>query len=201
MEDLTADPIVIVGAARTPMGSLQGVFSSLKAPELGAVAIEAAVKRSGLSGSDIQEVLMGCVLPAGVGQSAARQAAILAGLPKNVGCTTVNKICGSGMKTVMLGIDGILAGSVDVVVAGGLESMTNTPYMLDKARGGYRLGHGAVKDHMFTDGLEDAYTGKLMGIFAENTVDKYKFSRQQQDEFAIASLERAIKARDSGAFD
>ena len=200
MENL--DPIVIVGSARTPMGSFQGVFTGFKAPELGAFAIQAAVKRAGLKPEDIDEVLMGCVLSAGIGQAPARQAAIMAGIPKSVGCTTVNKICGSGMKTVMLACDTILAGSHNVIVAGGLESMTNAPYMLEKARSGYRLGHGQIKDHMFVDGLEDAYSaGKLMGVFAEKTAEKYNFSRKAQDDFSLSSLARAIKARDSGYFE
>lgn len=196
------DPIVIVGAARTPMGSFQGILSGFKAPELGSFAIQAAVNRAGLKPEDIDEVFMGCVLSAGIGQAPARQAAIMAGIPKSVGCTTVNKICGSGMKTVMLASDAILAGSSNIVVAGGLESMTNTPYFLDKARGGYRIGHGQIKDHMFTDGLEDAYnSGKLMGFFAEKTAEKYKFSRKEQDDFALTSLARGIKARDAGFFE
>lgn len=202
MKSIDIDPIVIVGAARTPMGSFQGVFSGFKAPELGALAIQAAISRAKLKSEDIDEVLMGCVLSAGIGQAPARQAAIMAGLPTSVGCTTVNKICGSGMKTVMLASDAILAGSSQVVVAGGLESMTNTPYFLDKARVGYRIGHGQIKDHMFVDGLEDAYSaGKLMGFFAEKTAEKYQFSRKAQDDFALNSLAKATKARDSGFFE
>lgn len=196
------DPIVIVGSARTPMGSFQGVFSGFKGSELGALAIQAAIKRAGLNAVDIDEVFMGCVLSAGMGQAPARQAAIMAGVPKSVGCTTINKICGSGMKTVILASDTILAGNASIIVAGGLESMTNAPYFLDKARSGYRLGHGQIKDHMFVDGLEDAYSsGKLMGVFAEKTAEKYNFSRKSQDEFALTSLARAIKARDAGYFE
>lgn len=196
------DPIVIVGAARTPMGSFQGVFSELKSPELGGFAIKAAINRSGLNPEDLNEVLMGCVLPAGVGQAPARQASLLGGVPKSVGCTTINKVCGSGMKTIMLASDSILAGTNDVVVAGGFDSMTNAPYFLEKARGGYRLGHGQIKDHMFFDGLEDAYmSGKLMGFFAEKTVEKYGFSRKSQDDYALNSLAKAIKARDAGYFE
>jgi acetyl-CoA C-acetyltransferase len=161
------DPIVIVGSARTPMGGFQGDFRDAKAAELGAAAIEAAVERAGLSGDDVEEVIFGCVLAAGQGQAPARQAALGAGLPKSTTCTTVNKMCGSGMKALMLAHDLISAGSADIMVAGGMESMTNAPYLLDRARGGYRMGHGKVLDHMFLDGLEDAYdTGRLMGTFA-----------------------------------
>lgn len=196
------DPIVIVGSSRTPIGSFQGNLSSFKGPELGAFVIQAAIKRAGLNLEDIDEVLMGCVLSAGIGQAPARQAAIMAGMPKSVVCTTVNKICGSGMKTVMLASDALLAGSANIIVAGGLESMTNTPYFLEKARAGYRIGHGQIKDHMFVDGLEDAYSsGKLMGVFAEKTAEKYKISRKAQDDFALTSLARAIKARDAGYFE
>ncbi len=198
---LNDDPVVIVGAARTPIGSFQGVFSNLKGPDLGSLAIKAAVDRSMINPQEIEEVIMGCVLSAGIGQSPARQAAIKAGLSKNVHCTTINKICGSGMKTVMLAVDSLLSGSCNIIVAGGLESMTNAPYILDKARVGYRLGHQQVKDHLFVDGLEDAYSGKLMGFFAEKTAEKYNFSRKQQDDFALISLQRAIKARDAGFFE
>lgn len=195
------DPVVIVGSARTPIGSFQGQFNMLKGPELAAIAMQAAIKRSGLSFDSINEVIMGCVLSAGIGQAPARQAAILAGLPYKVGATTINKICGSGMKSVMLASDALLVDPEKIIVAGGLESMSNAPYLLDKARSGYKIGHGYLKDHMFIDGLEDAYNpGKLMGFFGEKTVDKYKFSRQSQDEFALTSLQRAITARDNGYF-
>lgn len=196
-----SEKLVITGAARTPMGGFQGVLSDASAADLGAAAIAAAIERSQLQGSDVDEVIMGCVLPAGQGQAPARQASLGAGLPQSVGCTTINKMCGSGMKATMLAHDLIRAGTNQVMVAGGLESMTNAPYLLPKARAGMRMGHGQVQDHMFLDGLEDAYDkGKLMGVFAENTADKYRFTRQQQDEFAIASLTRAQKAIESGAF-
>ncbi|MGI9214110.1 MAG: acetyl-CoA C-acetyltransferase, partial [Gammaproteobacteria bacterium] len=162
---LNDDPVVIVGAARTPIGSFQGVFSNLKGPDLGSLAIKAAVDRAKVNPQEIEEVIMGCVLSAGIGQSPARQAAIKAGLSKHVHCTTINKICGSGMKTVMLAVDSLLSGSSNIIVAGGLESMTNAPYILDTARVGYRIGHQQVKDHIFVDGLEDAYSGKMMGFF------------------------------------
>jgi len=195
------DPIVIVSAARTPMGAFQGGLSGFAATELGAAAIRAAVERAKLQPADIQEVIMGCVLPAGQGQAPARQAALGAGLPLAAGCTTVNKMCGSGMKAAMLAHDELLAGSVELIVAGGMESMTNAPYLLPKARAGLRMGHGQVIDHMFYDGLEDAYDkGRLMGTFAEDCAQKYAFSRQAQDEFAIASLERAQKANKEGWF-
>lgn len=195
-----SDPVVIVGMARTPMGGFQGDFSAVKATELGAAAIRAAVERAGLSGNDVDEVLMGCVLPAGLGQAPARQAAIGAGLPNSVPCSTVNKVCGSGMKTVMMGAAEIQLGAAGVVVAGGMESMTNAPYMLPNARSGYRLGHGSVVDHMFFDGLQDAYEGGLMGAFGENCADKYTFTREQQDDFAIESLRRANAAIEAGHF-
>ncbi|MDP6352228.1 MAG: acetyl-CoA C-acyltransferase [Alphaproteobacteria bacterium] len=198
---MAEDPIVIVGMARTPMGSFQGSLAALGAPELGAVAIGAALERARLSPEDVDEVIMGCVLAAGQGQAPARQAAIGAGIPVSVGATTVNKMCGSGMKATMLANDLIRAGSADIMVAGGLESMTNAPYLLPKARGGLRMGHGEVKDHMFLDGLEDAYDkGKLMGVFAENTAEKYQFSREAQDEFAITSLARGKAANEDGSF-
>src|SRR3989454_10495653 len=193
------DPIVIVGAARTPMGGLQGDFAALSASDLGAVAIKAAVERGGLRPDDVQEAIMGNVLPAGQGQAPARQAALKAGLPLATGCTTVNKMCGSAMKAAMLAHDQIVAGSNDIVVAGGMESMSNAPYLMPKARGGYRMGHQAVYDHMFLDGLEDAYDkGKLMGTFAEACADKYRFTREQQDEFALRSLSRARGATEDG---
>ncbi len=195
------DPIVIVSAARTPLGGFQGALKSKSAPELGASAIKASVERAGLAPEDIDEALMGCVLPAGLGQAPARQAALGAGLPLAVPCTTVSKVCGSGMKSVMLGHDLIAVGSANIVVAGGMESMTNSPYLLEKARGGYRLGHGKVLDHMFLDGLEDAYDkGRLMGTFAEDTAQHYQFSREAQDEFALLSLARAAKATKDGSF-
>ena len=196
-----SENIVITAIARTPMGGFQGVLAGASAPELGAAAIRAAVERSGLAGEDIDEVIMGCVLPAGQGQAPARQASLGAGLPLSTGCTTINKMCGSGMKASMFAHDILKAGTQRVIVAGGLESMTNAPYLLTKARAGFRMGHGQVYDHMFLDGLEDAYDrGKLMGVFAEATADKYGFTREQQDEFAIASLTRARAAIDSGAF-
>ncbi|MEH6639148.1 MAG: acetyl-CoA C-acyltransferase [Porticoccaceae bacterium] len=194
------DPIVIVGSARTPMGGMMGDFSSVPSPKLGATAIAAALQRSGVAPDAVEEVLMGCVLPAGVGQSPARQAALGAEIPVSAGTTTVNKMCGSGMKTVMMACDTLLAGQADVVVAGGMESMSNAPYLLPKARGGYRLGHGELQDHMFTDGLEDAYTGGLMGVFAEQCAGKYTFTREAQDAYAIESLSRANAAIDAGKF-
>src|SRR6195256_3374568 len=197
----SAERIVIAGAARTPLGSFQGTLKGFSAPALGAVAIAAALKNANLDVQSPDEVLMGCVLPAGLGQAPARQAAIAAGIPDRVGATTVNKVCGSGMKATMLGHDAILAGSAQIVVAGGMESMSNAPYLLAKARGGYRMGHGTMYDHMFLDGLEDAYErGTLMGKFAEDTAEKYQFTRQMQDEFATESLMRAKKATESGAF-
>jgi acetyl-CoA C-acetyltransferase len=198
----TSDPIVIVGMARTPMGGFQGVLKDVSAPELGSFAIRAALERSGVAAADIDEVLMGCVLPAGMGQAPARQASIGAGIPDSTGCTTVNKMCGSGMKTTMLAHDLLVVGTNEVMVAGGLESMSNAPYLLPKARSGQRLGHGQMLDHMFLDGLEDAFDkGVLMGVFAERTAKKYGFSREAQDEFAIRSLTRAKKAIEDGSFD
>ncbi len=199
------DPIVIVSAARTPMGGFQGDFASLSAANLGAVAIKAAVERSGLNPDAVQEVIMGCVLQAGQGQAPTRQAALQAGLPLSAGCTTVHKVCGSAMKATMIACDALKAGSQDVIVAGGMESMTNAPYLLPKARGGYRLGHGQLIDHMFFDGLEDHYAqetkGRLMGTFAEDCVAHYGFTRQDQDDFAIASTQRAKQAGQDGSFD
>ena len=196
------DPIVIVGMARTPMGSFQGCLSSVAGPKLGAVAIQTALERSQVSKEDVSEVIMGCVLPAGQGQAPARQAALGAGVPIDVGATTINKMCGSGMKATMVGHDSILAGSTDIAVVGGLESMSNAPYLLPKARQGLRMGHAEVKDHMFLDGLEDAYDkGQLMGVFAENTAEKYQFTRESQDEFAIRSLKRGKKANEDGSFN
>jgi len=195
------DPIVIVGSARTPMGAFMGDLKSLTAPELGAVAIRAAVERAGIEREDVQEVIMGNVLPAGQGQAPARQAALGAGLPAAVGCMTINKVCGSGMKAAMLARDMLALGVNDVMVAGGMESMSNAPYLLAKARAGLRLGHGEVKDHMFLDGLEDAYDrGRLMGTFAEDCAARYQFSREAQDRYAITSLTRAQDAIKSGGF-
>ena len=195
------EKIVITGLARTPMGGFQGVLAEATSPELGAAAIKAAVERSGLNNDAIDEVIMGCVLPAGLGQAPARQASLGAGLSLSTDCTTINKMCGSGMKATMLAHDLLLAGTNKVMVAGGLESMTNSPYLLPKARAGLRMGHGKVMDHMFLDGLEDAYDkGQLMGCFAEATADKYQFTREQQDNFAITSLKRAKAAIESGAF-
>ncbi|PDT08547.1 acetyl-CoA C-acyltransferase [Rhizobium sp. M1] len=196
------DPIVIIGAARTPIGSFQGELKEAAAPELGATAIRAALERSGVEAEAIEEVVFGCVLPAGQGQAPARQAAVHAGLPYSTGASTVNKMCGSGMKAVMMVHDLIAAGSASVAVAGGMESMTNAPYLLDRARGGYRLGHGRVVDHMFLDGLEDAYDkGRLMGSFAEDCAEAYQFTREAQDNYAIASLTRAQKAIAEGSFE
>ena len=196
-----ADPVVIVSMARTPLGAFQGSFSALQAPQLGAVAIQAAVERAGISQADIDETLLGCVLSAGQGQAPARQAAIAAGIPVASGATTINKMCGSGMKAVMLAHDMLAGGSADIIVAGGMGSMTNAPYLLDKARGGYRMGHGKITDHMFLDGLEDAYEkGRLMGSFAEDCAEVFQFSRTTQDEFALRSLKRAQTALERGYF-
>lgn len=196
------DPIVIVGSARTPIGGFQGELQGMTAPELGAAAIRAALDRSGLAADAVEEILFGCVLPAGQGQAPARQAAIGAGLPVSAGATTINKMCGSGMKATMLAHDLIAAGSASIAVAGGMESMTNAPYLLDRARSGYRLGHGRVLDHMFLDGLEDAYDkGRLMGTFAEDCAEAYQFTREAQDAYAVASLTRATKAIADASFD
>lgn len=197
-----SNSIVITGAARTPMGGFQGVFNELRAPQLGSAAIEAALERAQIPPADVDEVIMGCVLPAGQGQAPARQASLGAGIPMDVGCTTVNKMCGSGMKATMIAHDQISAGTCEVMVAGGMESMSNAPYIMPKARGGLRMGHGEVKDHMFLDGLEDAYDkGRLMGTFAEDCAERYGFTRDAQDEFAIESLTRAKRAIDDGTFD
>jgi len=194
------DPIVVVGAARTPLGSFQGDLAPLSGPALGTEAIRAAMTTGGIGVADVDGVLMGCVLAAGVGQAPARQAAHGAGLPWSTVCATVGKVCGSAMKAIMVAHDELRAGSADLLVAGGMESMTNAPYLLDKARGGYRMGHGAVRDHMFLDGLEDAYEpGRLMGTFAEDCADHYGFTRDAQDAFAMASLDRARKAAAMGA--
>ncbi len=195
------DPVVIASLARTPMGGLQGDFANCAAWQLGAVAIGAAVERCGLAPDAVDEIIMGCVLPAGQGQAPARQAALAAGLSLAAGCTTVNKMCGSGMKAVMLAPDLLLGGSNRVMVAGGMESMSNAPYLLPKARSGYRMGHGQIIDHMFVDGLEDAYErGRLMGSFAEDCAQQFAFTRERQDAFAIASLERARRANTDGSF-
>jgi acetyl-CoA C-acetyltransferase len=197
-----ADPIVIVSAARTPMGGMLGDFASLPASKLGAAAISAAVQRAGLTPEQIENVVFGCVLPAGQGQAPARQAALGAGLPKAAGCTTVNKMCGSGMQAIMFAHDQLAAGSFDVMVAGGMESMSNAPYLMQKARAGIRLGHDRIYDHMFLDGLEDAYDrGRLMGTFAEDAAQSYGFTRAGQDAYALASLERALKAIKDGSFE
>ena len=199
-----SDPVVIVSVARTPLGGFQGDLASLTTPQLGAVAIKSAVERARLKPEQVEEVIMGCVLPAGVGQAPARQAALGAGLPLSAGCTTINKVCGSGMKATMLAHDLILAGSNEVMVAGGMESMSNAPYLLPKARAGYRLGHGQMFDHMFLDGLEDSYSkenkGRLMGTFAEDCAGHFNFTRSAQDEFAIASTTRAQAAINNGDF-
>ncbi|HEY1326043.1 MAG TPA: acetyl-CoA C-acetyltransferase [Casimicrobiaceae bacterium] len=195
------DPIVIVGAARTPMGGFLGDFSSLSASDLGAVAIKAAIERAGIKPGDVEEVIMGNVLPAGQGQAPARQASIKAGIPLSVGATTINKMCGSAMKATMLAHDLIAAGTNRIMVAGGMESMSNAPYLMPRARSGYRMGHQTVLDHMFFDGLEDAYDkGRLMGTFAEDCAAKYEFTREAQDAFAIASLTRALQASQDGTF-
>jgi acetyl-CoA C-acetyltransferase len=192
--------IVIVGAKRTPIGSFQGQFAAISACDLGAAAISAVVGQAGIEGADVSEVIMGCVLPAGLGQAPARQASLKADIPVSAGCTTINKVCGSGLKAAMLGHDAIRAGSSEVVVAGGMESMTNAPYLLAKARGGLRMGHGEVLDHMFWDALQSPYDKQMMGMFGEMCADKYAFSRKQQDAFATASVERAQRAMSDGSF-
>ncbi|TRW49507.1 acetyl-CoA C-acyltransferase [Aliidiomarina halalkaliphila] len=198
---MSSDAIVIVSAARTPMGGFMGELSAVSAPDLGATAIKAAVAAAGIQGDDVSEVIMGCVLPAGLKQAPARQAMLAAGLPLSTGATTINKVCGSGLKTVMFGHDLITAGSAAIVVAGGMESMSNAPYLLDKARSGYRMGHGQVIDHMMFDGLQDAYEGKAMGCYAQDTADQYGFTREDMDAFAIRSLERAQDAIAQGWFE
>ena len=196
-----ADPVVILSYARTPMGAMQGALADVSATDLGATAVKAAVKRAGVDGADIERIYMGCVLPAGLGQAPARQAAIKAGLPKSVQATTVNKVCGSGMQTVIMGSEALAAGSVDYVIAGGMESMTNAPYLLKKHRSGARIGHDTAYDHMFLDGLEDAYeAGRAMGTFAQDTANDYQLTREAQDAYAIESLRRAQKAIADGAF-
>ena len=202
MAQLSAhDPIVILSYARTPMGAMQGALSDVSATDLGAAAIRAAVERAGVNGADVERVYMGCVLPAGLGQAPARQATIKAGLPASVQATTVNKVCGSGMQTVIMGAEALAAGSIDLVIAGGMESMTNAPYLLKKHRGGARIGHDTAYDHMFLDGLEDAYEpGRAMGTFAQDTADAYQLTRAAQDGYAIESLRRAQAAISEGAF-
>ena len=197
-----SDPIVILSYARTPMGGMQGALADVSATDLGATAVKAAVERAGVAGEDIDRIYMGCVLPAGLGQAPARQAALKAGLPKSVQASTVNKVCGSGMQTVIMGAEALAAGTVDVVVAGGMESMTNAPYLLKKHRSGARLGHDTAYDHMFLDGLEDAYEeGRAMGTFAQCTADEYQLTREDMDAYSIESLRRAVAAIDGGAFD
>ncbi|WP_295441649.1 acetyl-CoA C-acyltransferase [Sphingorhabdus sp. EL138] len=196
-----ADPVVILSYARTPMGGMQGALADVSATDLGATAVKAAVERAGVDGAMIERIYMGCVLPAGLGQAPARQAAIKAGLPKSVQATTVNKVCGSGMQTVIMGSEALAAGSVDYVIAGGMESMTNAPYLLKKHRSGARIGHDTAYDHMFLDGLEDAYeAGRAMGTFAQDTANDYQLTREAQDAYAIESLRRAQKAIADGAF-
>lgn len=199
---MNKDPIVIVSMARTPMGGFGGDLSAVSATELGSVAIKATLERSTIEPADVDEVYMGCVLPAGVGQAPARQASLGAGIPVSTGCTTINKVCGSGMKTVMIAHDSLVVGENEIIMAGGMESMSNAPYLLEKHRSGQRLGHGQVKDHMFLDGLEDAYDpGRLMGTFAQATADDYAFSREQQDDYAIRSTTRAQDAIKQGDFE
>ena len=199
---MNKEQVVITGMARTPMGSFQGSLSSEKAPDLGSIAIKGAIERANIKPEDIDDVVMGCVLPAGMGQAPARQAAIGAGIPNTSGATTINKMCGSGMRAAMIATDQLLAGSSLISLAGGIESMSNAPYILPKVRDGLRMGHGKVQDHMFIDGLEDAYEpGRLMGSYAEATAEAYQFTREEQDNFAIRSLKRAKKANEDGSFD
>jgi len=198
---MSHDEVLVVSAKRTPIGAFQGVLTPLTAPQLGAAAVKAAIAAAGVAPAELQEVIMGCVLPAGLGQAPARQAALAAGVPASVPCTTINKMCGSGLKAVMLAADQIRAGAAQVVLAGGLESMSNAPYLLPKARAGYRMGHGEVLDHMFYDGLQSPWDGKLMGCFADATAARYQFSRAAQDAFAAESVRRALQAVESGAFD
>ena len=197
---MSSNSVVVVAAKRTPIGAFQGALSGATAPQLGATAIRGAIADAGLDAADIDQVMMGCVLPAGQGQAPARQAALAAGVPDSVPCTTVNKMCGSGMETIILGHDAILAGSASIIVAGGLESMSNAPYMLPKARGGYRMGHQEVLDHMFYDGLQDPFEGQMMGHFAQVTADKYEFTREEMDAYAIESVTRAQNAVSEGVF-
>src|SRR5579863_6961620 len=196
----TPEPVYIVAARRTPIGAFQGALSAMTAPQLGAAAVRGALERAGVPAAQVEEVLLGCVLPAGLSQAPARQAALGAGIPNSVPCTTVNKVCGSGMKTTMIGCDAIRVGAARVIVAGGIESMTNAPYLLPKARAGYRMGHQEVLDHMFYDGLQSPWDGQLMGCFAEATSEKYAFSRKAQDDFAAESVRRALAAIANGSF-
>src|SRR5579871_386429 len=193
--------VVIVSAKRTPIGAFQGALTPLSATQLGTAAIKAAIEAAGLKGSDIQEVIMGCVLPAGLGQAPARQAALAAGIPNSVPATTINKMCGSALKAVMMAADQVKAGETDIIVAGGLESMTNAPYLLLKARAGYRMGHGEIFDHMLYDGLQSPFDGKSMGCFGDSTAAKYNFSRADQDAYAAESVRRALRALEAGEFD
>lgn len=197
---MNSNDVVIAGSARTPMGGMMGDLSSVRSPDLGATSIKAAIERSGLQPADIQEVVMGCVLPAGLGQAPARQASRASGIPDSSGCTTINKMCGSGMQAVIMAHDQIKAGTNTIMIAGGMENMSQAPYLLPKARAGMRMGHGQVIDSMFLDGLEDAYEGGLMGVFAQRTADKYDISREAMDNFAIASLERSLAAIKNGGF-
>ncbi|WP_420390265.1 thiolase family protein [Marinobacter sp.] len=197
---MSSNDVVITGSARTPMGGMMGDLSSVRSPDLGAISIKAAIERSGLQPADIQEVIMGCVLPGGLGQAPARQASRASGIPDSSGCTTVNKMCGSGMQAVIMAHDQIKAGTNSIMIAGGMENMSQAPYLLPKARAGYRMGHGQLMDSMFLDGLEDAYEGGLMGVFAQRTADKYDISREAMDNFAIASLERSLSAIKNGGF-
>ncbi|EDM48292.1 thiolase family protein [Marinobacter algicola] len=197
---MSSNDVVIAGSARTPMGGMMGDLSSVRSPDLGAISIKAAIERSGLQPADIQEVIMGCVLPGGLGQAPARQASRASGIPDSSGCTTVNKMCGSGMQAVIIAHDQIKAGTNNIMIAGGMENMSQAPYLLPKARAGYRMGHGQLMDSMFLDGLEDAYEGGLMGVFAQRTADKYDISREAMDNFAIASLERSLSAIKNGGF-
>ena len=199
---MSTDPVVILSYARTPMGAMQGALADVSATDLGATAVKAAVERAGVAGEDVERLYMGCVLPAGLGQAPARQAGVKAGLPKSVQATTVNKVCGSGMQTVIMGAEALAAGTIDTVVAGGMESMTNAPYLLKKHRSGARIGHDSAYDHMFLDGLEDAYEeGRAMGTFAQDTADQYQLTREAMDEYSIESLRRANAAIESGAFE
>jgi len=200
-ETIMTDAVVIAAARRTPIGAFQGALAPVPAPDLGATAMAAAIDDAGIRSEDVSEVIFGCVLPAGLGQAPARQAALAAGIPSSVGCTTINKVCGSGMKAVMLAHDIIRAGSADVVLAGGMESMSNAPYLLPKAREGLRMGHQQILDHMFLDGLQNPYDNNMMGHFAEQTVDRYQFTREEQDAFATTSVRRALEAIQKGLFD
>ena len=196
-----SDPIVILSYARTPMGGMQGALSDVSATDLGATAVKAAVERAGVAGEDIERIYMGCVLPAGLGQAPARQAALKAGLPKSVQATTVNKVCGSGMQTIIMASEALASGGMDLAIAGGMESMTNAPYLLKKHRGGARIGHDTAYDHMFLDGLEDAYdAGRAMGTFAQDTANEYQLTRENMDDYSVESLRRANEAIQTGAF-